>query len=117
VRGIAACVPNAVQLVPLHLRPTAPAAAPAPPAVALQPLTLPAPSTAAAAPAPAPAPAPCPPLWPWWYLLVAAGVGGALGYYAQKNQKAVKRNAGRVAGHAATRIVNRASEGAIARLL
>ena len=125
VRGLGACVPNTVSVRPLHLPTSAPAPA-APPAVFAQPtFSIGPPPAAAPAPsfdtAPAPsftaAPAPCPALWPWWWLLVAAGAGGALGYYAQKNQKAVKRNAGRVAGQAAGRIVNRASEAAIARLV
>jgi hypothetical protein len=102
LKGLGACVPDVVTVQPLTLRPAAP-------------------STAASAPAPAPA-APvvtetCPPLWPWWWLVLAAGAGGALGYYVQKNQKKVKRNAGRIAGQAAGRIVNRASEAALARLV
>lgn len=122
---IGACVPNAVSIRPLTLRPAQPAApplspaymAPAPTTVAVQPLTLPFPSPtsggdAAAAPAPA-ASAACPALWPWWWLLVAGGLGAGLGYYMQQNQKAVRKNAGRVAG----RIVNRASDVAIARLI
>lgn len=124
--GMGACVPNTV----LHLTLRPPAAAPAPPPlppammatppsqVTVFPST-PTPTGGDAAPAPQ-APAPglvCPPGWPWWYLLIAAGVGGALGFYGERNQRTVKRNARRVAGHAANRIVNRASENVLARFL
>jgi hypothetical protein len=119
VRGLGACVPN-VALRPLTFKPM-PAAAPPPtlaPPVQVQPMTFqPAASPGDAAAAPLAPAAVCPPLWPWWYLVVAAGVGGALGYYAERNQKAVKRNARRAAAHAGRRIVHRASESALARLL
>lgn len=123
VRGLGDCVPNKV--LTLHLSPPAAAAAPAPTAapVTVQPLTFqtPAPVEASAPPAaaaaPAPAAAPCPALWPWWWLAIAFGIGAAGGVYMQKNQKAVKRNAGRMAAGAGSRIVNRASDAAIARLL
>jgi hypothetical protein len=95
VQGLGACVPNAITLQPLTLRP---AATP----------------TTATAPAPAPT---CPTPWPWWWLLVAAAAGAGLGYYAQKNQKAVKKNAGRIAGEHAVRIVNAGSQAALARLV
>ena len=127
VRGLGDCVPNAIAIKPLTFHATSPAPAAAPPAAAAPPVSVrpldfqtPAPAATPSAPdvtrAAAPA-ADCPPVWPWWWLVVAAGAGGALGYYVQKNQKAVKKNAGRMAGHAAGRIVNRASEAAIARLV
>jgi hypothetical protein len=121
VRGLGACVANAT-VRPLTFHAAMPAPAPPPtlaPPVQQAPLTfqLPSPGDAAAAPAPLPPAAACPAVWPWWWLVVAAGIGGTLGYYAQRNQKAVKRNARRVAAHAGHRIVNRASDGALARLL
>lgn len=126
VRGISACVPNTV--IPLTLRPPPPPP-PSPPITrhiipltlpGLQPsapppqiVTAPAPSGGDAAAAPAPVPATCPPPWPWWWILVAGVVAFGGGYYAEQNKKKVKRNAGRYAG----RIVNRAGDVVLARLL
>ena len=67
--------------------------------------TLPPAATATAA-------APCPAPWPLWWLLVAAGMGAAAGYAAERNRKAVRRNAGRLARHAGHRIVRNAERGA-----
>lgn len=118
VRGLGACVPNTIIPLTLHLPPPAPP--PMPPAQKVIPLTLPGLQPPAPAPAPsgdaAPAPtAPvvCPPLWPWWWILVAGVVGFGAGYYAEANQKKVKKNAGRYA----SRIVNRAGDVALARIL
>lgn len=124
VRGMGACVPNTV--LHLTLRPPPP---PPPPPVKVIPLTLPglrqpqAPIVQPSAPTSAPAPTEatltpepttsCPPLWPWWWILVAGVLGLGAGYYAEQNQKKVKKNAGRYA----SRIVNRAGDAAIARLL
>lgn len=113
LKGISECVPNVKPLV-FH--------APAPPTtVHVTPLTLQPPATVAPSPPaatdraaePSPPLAMCPPVWPWWYALIAAGVGAGIGYYAQRNQKKVRKNAGRIAGRA----LNRAGDVAIARLL
>jgi hypothetical protein len=98
IQGLGACVPN---VAPLTL--VIPAAAPA--------------TTLTTATAPAPATATCPALWPWWWLLVAAAAGASLGYYAQKNQKAVKKNGGRIVGAGVERVINAGSQAAIARLV
>lgn len=122
VRGIGACVPDAISIRPLTFRaPQAQIAPPPAPPItqAIVPLTLPpqayaAPSGGDAAAAPVPTTTTtCPALWPWWWILVAGIVGFGGGYYAEQNQKKVKRNAGRYAN----RIVNRAGDMAIARLL
>jgi len=126
VRGIGACVPNAVSIRPLTFRPATPAPAPNAPLLNVVPLTLPGASLPAPAPAvvptaatgpteatAAPAAGTCPALWPWWWILVAGVVGLGAGYYAEQNQKKVKKNAGRYAN----RIVNRAGDVALARLL
>lgn len=122
IRGLGRCVPNTHVALTLHRAATAP-----PSAAHVVPLTLPqpAPATASAPPrggdfAPAPAPAPsveCPPVWPWWWLLIAGGLGAGLGVYMQQNQKATKKNARRVLNAAGGRILNRASDAAIARFV
>lgn len=129
---MSACVPNAVVVKPLALHnflPQTPASAPAPiqplvfsPPASVTVTTSPAPfqpvtSDAGPAPAASPAATVCPDLWPWWWLLVAFGVGAGGAYYVQKNQKKAKRNVGRVVNAAAGRIVNGMSDAAIARLV
>jgi hypothetical protein len=106
LRGLGDCVPNVVTLRPLTLRtPTTAAAAPPP---------LPPAITTDAAPAPAPAPSPgpivtatCPTPWPLWWLLVAAAAGAVAGRYVAKNQKKVKKNAGRIVNAAGGHLVDR----------
>jgi hypothetical protein len=123
IKGMGKCVPNVVTVKPLtlHLAP-APAPAPQPAPVVVAPLTFqtPAPSQPTGGDfAPAPAPvvvASCPPVWPWWWLLVAFGVGAGGAYYIQKNQKKAKKNIGRVANEFGGRIVNGASNAALSRL-
>jgi hypothetical protein len=69
---------------------------------------------AAAAPTSVPSQAmTCPAPWPLWWLLVAAAAGAGLGYYVKKDQRKVKKNAGRIANMAASRVVN----AGVARLL
>lgn len=107
LKGMSACVPNVVHLTPIVLRqPPAP--------VTVQPSPVPT-TDRAAAPGAAPAPpAPtCPEPWPLWWLIVAAAAGAGAGYYAERNRKKVKRNAGRIVG----RVVNRAGDFALARML
>jgi hypothetical protein len=48
----------------------------------------------------------CPQLWSWWWLVVAAGVGGVLGHMAQKDKKKAKKNVAALVNGAASRIVN-----------
>ncbi len=117
IRGLAACVAD--RRVLLHY----PGASPAPANTQAPVAMAPPPPASAPAPtfvdmpvrAPAPAPEPCPDLWPWWWLLVAAAAGGAAGYYAGKNPKKTKQNAGVIANAVGGRIVNRVSNAAAAR--
>jgi hypothetical protein len=104
LRGLGDCVPNVVALRPLTLRTPTTAAAPPPPP----------PAMTDAAPAPAPEPAPgqlvtatCPTPWPLWWLLVAAAAGAVAGRYVAKNQKKVKKNAGRIVNAAGARALDR----------
>jgi hypothetical protein len=120
IKGMGKCVPNLVAIKPLTFRP-APAAAPAPlppaaPVTFQQPApTQPTGGDFATAPQ-APIAPPCPPVWPWWWLLVAFGVGAGGAYYIQKNQKKAKKNLGRVANEMGGRIVNGASNAALSRM-
>jgi hypothetical protein len=126
IRGmgqIGKCVPNTVLHLALRPPPAPPPPPPPSPPIMLRPApsapagdAFPSPSDGGAGAGPS-AGLVCPPPWPWWYLLVAAGLGGVLGFYAERNQKAVRRNAGRVASHAGHRIVHRASDAAVARML
>lgn len=121
IRGLGACVPNKV--VTLRLRSAPAPAAPSPPPVMAPPPALappvytppPMPPPAVYAPpsgggggdfATAPTPDVCPKLWSWWWLVVAAGVGGVLGHMAQKDKKKAKKNVAALVNGAASRIVN-----------
>lgn len=107
IRSVGVCVPN-VKPLTLHLGPSAAAAPPAnvqAPAPA-PPILAPAPSAPTADASPAPSAPLCPTPYPLWWLLVAFALGAAGGHYYVKNEKKVKKNAGRIAGHAASRAVN-----------
>jgi hypothetical protein len=84
IRGISACVPDA----------TAAPVATAP--VVVTPLVA-TPATAMT----------CPEPWPLWWLLVAAAAGAALGGYAKRDKKAVKKNAGRIVMNVGSRALSR----------
>ena len=98
LKGIGVCVPDTVKLQPLTFEPPPPATSPG--------------GDRAAAPATVTT-ATCPPPWSLWWLVVCFAGGAFAGHYVVKNQKAVKKNAGRLANLAATRAVN----AGVARLL
>jgi hypothetical protein len=83
-------------VVPTTDRTTAPAPVVAPLPDGLPSLVVP----------PATATVTCPDLWPWWWLLVAAGLGAGAGAWVGTDQKRAKKAVRRNAGRVVHRIVN-----------